>query len=437
VKLHLISFDDPSPPPCPMDGGVVNRGNPYPGLTPDGEFAVREMMRECMLLDIDHMSMASQYDLLGIGLDAGYPINSGHNNVRSATGGLTERQLVPAQYATLKHLGGMAGVGGARIDHASWLREARAVLAAMGDGGVVGFGTDSDGVSPLMAAPAPGTPPVVYSSSYPMSTLGSASWDYNDAGVVHYGMLSDFVHGLMQLDGGPQLVDNMMHGAQAFRDSWALAESRCSALATSAVARSALESQPQCPVGTSLRAACGVCLQPRDNCPVCDGGTSGCLPEPTCPAGRTRNAWGVCSAKPAPEDRLEAPLATKLSRSGPKGFSLAPGRYTLSVTGRSGTEMAFTLELAASSTGLTLKGKHERTSANGGFARGLWTLQWVVGKRVLMLLARPEPGRPLQGAFALHQQGAATVTGRFKLEAGVPPKGAQELERLRELVEKL
>ena len=46
-------------------------------------------------------------------LDAGYPINSGHNNLRSPLGGQTERQLTAAQYAQIASVGGLAGIGSA------------------------------------------------------------------------------------------------------------------------------------------------------------------------------------------------------------------------------------------------------------------------------------------------------------------------------------
>jgi microsomal dipeptidase-like Zn-dependent dipeptidase len=410
VKLHLINFDDMLGPPCPGDGGVVNRGSPDPGLTPDGVFAVQELMRQCMLLDVDHMSMASANDTLGVALDAGYPVNSGHNNVRSQSREHTERQLTEAQYGTIGQLHGMAGVGSANTDEVQWVAQAQSVLAALGDGGVIGFGTDSNGVSPLMLAPPVGVPPVVYSATYPKSALGPISWDYNDAGVAHYGMLSDFLQGVRQVDGGAAIVANMMQGAQAFHDTWARAESYCLAMLppdagmlTMAYHR-ALAVKDQCPDGTTYRLACNRCLKPRESCPACDGDAGTCLPLAPCPKGRSRNAFGVCSEKP----EVELP---KLSRSAPSGVTVAPGKYVLKLQ-----DVAFTVELQAAANAWTLRGKKSNVPAKGGFTGSLWVLQLTSGPRTLLLVARPEKGKALQGAFALHTPGGATVTGPFTLE---------------------
>jgi microsomal dipeptidase-like Zn-dependent dipeptidase len=410
VKLHLINFDDMLGPPCPMDGGVVNRGAPDPGLTPDGVFAVQELMRQCMLIDVDHQSMAAANDTLGIALDAGYPVNSGHNNVRSQAREHTERQLTEAQYGTIGQLHGLAGVGSANTDEVQWVAQAQAVLAALGDGGVIGFGTDSNGVSPLMVAPPPGAPPVIYSATYPKSAVGPISWDYNDAGVAHYGMLSDFLQGVRQVDGGAEIVANMMHGAQAFHDAWARAENYCLAqlppdagMLPMARVRP-LPAAMECPEGSHYRVACGRCLKPRESCPACDGDAGTCLPLAPCPKGRARNAFGVCSEK----SDVELP---KLSRNGPSGVTVTPGKYVLKLQ-----DSAFTIDLQAAPAPWTLRGKKSSVPAKGGFTGAMWVLQLTSGPRTLLLIARPEKGAPLHGGFALHTPGGATVTGPFTLE---------------------
>jgi microsomal dipeptidase-like Zn-dependent dipeptidase len=437
-KLHLISFDNPAPPPCPGDGGVLNRGTPTPGLTPDGVFAVQEMMRQCMLIDVDHASQASRLDLVALALDAGYPMNSGHNNVRSARGGQTERQLVPAQYAQLQQVHGLFGVGSARQNEADWLIEAQDVLNAAGDGGVVGFGTDSDGISPLMPPPPFGAPPVVYSSSYPASTLGGASWDYNDAGVAHYGMLSDFLKGLTQLDGGAALFANMMQGAQAFHDSWARAESFCGGpdAGSGPHHHLALVAAPngQCPDGTVMRPACHRCLRPRESCPVCDAdaGTDGCLARPPCPPDHPRNRWGVCSARPL-ADALEAPLVTKLAPASTRGATFKPGKYVVTLTAHDGKKAAFSFELkGGAGKPWTIAGKTAKAPASAGFIKDLWAMEWVTGPKLVMLVGRPGKDGAPEGGFVVHQPGAATVSGSFRLAPQSPDtlKGAEPFDKL-------
>jgi len=453
-KLHLFSLDDPSPPPCPLDGGVVNVGNPSPGLTPNGTFAVQELMRQCMMLDVDHMSQAAAIDLLNLVVDAGYPVNSGHNSVRGPLGGQTERQLTAAQYGQLQTTGGLAGVGGQNVDPATWVALSEEVLAALGDGGHLALGTDSNGISALMKAPASPGYEVTYSGTYPQSTLGSKSWDFNDAGVAHYGMLSDFLESVKKVDGGTAVVANLMRGAQAFYDGWARAEAACAALA--GVDAGAPPAPPgghhhhhflmsaQCPAGQMYRAACDRCLPLRANCPPCDEADAGagCVRQPVCPAGRTRNAWGVCSANAAADDAraLELPMGARMSRTPDGGAAVAPGRYFLTVTPEGAERPAvFSVELGEKQTGWELKGQKERLPATGGYVDGMWALQWNAGKKLVMLLAKPQRQGPLSGAFAVHRPGARTLTGDFTLERAGPKarKDALPLEKLGDLFDPL
>ncbi|MBL8955641.1 MAG: membrane dipeptidase [Myxococcaceae bacterium] len=451
-KLHLFSLDNPAPPPCPMDGGVVNVGATSPGLTPNGTFAVQEMMRQCMLMDVDHMSQAAANDMLSLAVSSGYPVNSGHNDVRGPLGGTTERQLTAPQYAKVQASGGMAGVGSARVDPATFVALSNEVLAALGDGGHVGFGTDSNGVSPLMGGPSPGTH-VTYSATYPMSTLGARTWDFNDAGVAHYGMLSDFLEGVKQVDGGPALVANMMQGAQAFYDTWAKAEAACAALAgvdagppPSPPAPSGhhhhhflkTTTEPQCPSGQLYRAACGQCLPLRANCPACeetDGG-AGCVRQPECPAGRTRNHWGVCTTTASEENtrQLDLPLGVKLAKTpANQGPVVTAGKYVLTVTPHgSATSTSFVMDLSEKPAGWEVKGATVKVPATGGYVDGLWTLHWKAGKQVVTLMVRP--GAELKGAFTAHKPNTKSVTGEVTLvKVRTAPKGVPGVEKLGDL----
>ena len=82
---------------------------------------------------------------------------------------------------------------------------------------------------------------MVYNASFPKSSSGSKSWDYNTDGVVHYGMLSDFVMdvrtapaaGSIGAQGvplgipGSELVDNQLNrSANYFWQMWQLIEAR-------------------------------------------------------------------------------------------------------------------------------------------------------------------------------------------------------------------
>jgi microsomal dipeptidase-like Zn-dependent dipeptidase/catechol 2,3-dioxygenase-like lactoylglutathione lyase family enzyme len=75
------------------------------------------------------------------------------------------------------------------------------------------------------------TPPIQYGSSLERSSqdMGSVgkTWDYNYQGVVHYGMLPDFLQAVQEAPTGRDLVNNnVMWGAQWFIDMWQAAENQ-------------------------------------------------------------------------------------------------------------------------------------------------------------------------------------------------------------------
>jgi microsomal dipeptidase-like Zn-dependent dipeptidase len=148
AKLGMLgdTYDPPIVPSCPAGIGMVNSL----GLTELGKAAIQEMMRQGMILDVDHMSQASVNDALSIAEAQRYPVNSGHNAVRRGAG--TERALTAAQYARIGRLHGMAGVGSAQTSDSDWLALYQDVAASLGRTDGIGFGTDASGLSPLMPA---------------------------------------------------------------------------------------------------------------------------------------------------------------------------------------------------------------------------------------------------------------------------------------------
>jgi hypothetical protein len=82
---------------------------------------------------------------------------------------------------------------------------------------------------------------VVYDASFPKSTSGSKSWDYNTDGVAHYGMLADFVRDVRTASSnnstgpggvplgvvGSELVDDHLNrSANYFWQMWERIEAR-------------------------------------------------------------------------------------------------------------------------------------------------------------------------------------------------------------------
>ncbi|HWY73995.1 MAG TPA: HYR domain-containing protein [Verrucomicrobiae bacterium] len=83
------------------------------GLSPLGVFAVQEMMKRGMMLDVDHMSETAVNDTFNIATNVpgGYPLNSGHNGYREMGVQNSENSRSINQLAILQPLGGLLGVG--------------------------------------------------------------------------------------------------------------------------------------------------------------------------------------------------------------------------------------------------------------------------------------------------------------------------------------
>ena len=271
--------------PCNTGVGQKNKL----GLTPTGIVAIKEMMRLGMLIDIDHMSQAAADNTLNLAQQFGYPVSSGHNGIRGSFGkdSQTERSLRPDQYATIGKLHGMAGVGSGGTYADQWRDSYNLVVQTMGAGAAAGFGTDTDGFAlgmppPKLAAgvPVPGPQhqqyeqcleapgckcvpvndrnpkpcinscaascnqrfpdaflhgggiklPVQYTDAFPRSTDGNKTWDYNNDGVAHYGMLSDFLQDIGNTPSGQAAIDNLMQGAEYFYQTWAIVEMKKTAI---------------------------------------------------------------------------------------------------------------------------------------------------------------------------------------------------------------
>lgn len=283
-KLGLASRLDPAnqpidPPIIPTEEnphkqctGMVNSH----GLTDLGSFAIKEMMRRGMLIDIDHMSEASREKALDIAdsvLPGYYPLNSGHSGLRCFNDlGCNERSLTAAEYGRIGKFHGMVGIGSADMTAFEWTQMYLAVIQAMGPSGVAGFGTDTNGFAKGMPSSTASfafittdaykscvlnlakptdciktyppvrtciqncghpLPPVEYNAAFPASvTIGqignnvvSRFWNYNTEGVAHYGMLPDFLQAVRSVPGGASMIkNNLMHGADYFFETWRLSE---------------------------------------------------------------------------------------------------------------------------------------------------------------------------------------------------------------------
>ena len=210
----------PSPPACPPGQGHRNTR----GLTAAGRELIDVLMRNAMLIDIDHMSERASDEALAQARDFpsgwGYPLVSGHNGARG--GGDGERALRSDQLEAIRDRGGMFGLGWARTDAGVFRNNLRVAHGLMGPGRVA-FGTDANGLEKLPAR-RPGS-----AVSMPWST-GGRSWDYNTDGVSNYGMLPEFVADLTALDGAVVAATDRANvaaisgAAESFARMWERAE---------------------------------------------------------------------------------------------------------------------------------------------------------------------------------------------------------------------
>ena len=408
AKLGMLgdAVDPPTVPTCPEGIGMVNS----PGLTDLGRPAIQEMMRQGMMIDVDHMSQASVNDALLIAEVERFPVNSGHNTVRRGTNS-NERSLTALQYQRIGKLHGMAGVGGANTDDQGWLAFYQDIAAQLGRTDGIGFGTDASGVSPLMAPPK--APRFAYSDDFPISSLGPTSWDYNTKGVAHYGLIADFVHGFSAVPGGADVATKLQTGAQFFYDTWRLVEQYRDAHHPDA--------------GTAVAAAV---LSPAAAAVAPATARAG---KPACPSGRVPDAWGTCirsGASPNKGQEAPAPFDATHGRA-----TLTPGAYTLglAVSGASTApdQAAFDVTIAVRDRRITLGGRGAG-KASGGFRKKRFVMRIDAGDHVLLLNGvAPEAGtlKGLDGSFVAHTPGKSAVTGTFVLHATAdlprPPRGTR------------
>jgi len=198
------------------------------GLTGLGKFAVLEMMKLGMIIDIDHMSDLSQNDTLDIAERLGndYPLNIGHNGLQNFRS--SERIASLNTVKRIAALKGVFGVGTAdseehTYDAQTFISSFNEVWTAMGGNsyGAVAIGTDVNGMERLPRA-SQGLSSATFYTNFPKSKTGNKEWDYTKEGVAHYGLMADFLRDVMQRS--PQTHENLMNSAEHFARMWEKAE---------------------------------------------------------------------------------------------------------------------------------------------------------------------------------------------------------------------
>ncbi len=190
------------------------------GLTGLGEYVIRKMMRKGMIVETDHMSMKARRRVLSILETAHYPgVISSHS------------WGDPGSQVRLQQLGGIVGpISSVSSQFADEWRFARANRNPHYFFGT-GFGSDING---LHSQPEPRPDASQNPVHYPFRSFdggsiirrqhsGTRVYDINTDGVDHYGLYPDWIEDL-RVVAGPQIVNDMANGAEAYLQMWARTE---------------------------------------------------------------------------------------------------------------------------------------------------------------------------------------------------------------------
>ena len=263
IKPYVLSTQDGHSLGYEYDGGQRNTR----GLTALGQVLLQELMARGMIFDVDHMSYNTRAAALDMAEAAHYPVVSGHSGFIDVCLGdkRHEGQQTRAEVDRIRNVGGMVSpiIAQGSIDTIeTWVRPdgtqiphvcggsintfAQAYLYAVEtmQGGAVAIGTDFNGFAGV-PGPTSGTdacpggvnnPNNVNLSglTYPFkaasgvemdrSQIGDKTFDINDDGLAHVGMLPDFVACLSALGVTDAELAPLLSSADAFVSMWAKAQ---------------------------------------------------------------------------------------------------------------------------------------------------------------------------------------------------------------------
>jgi len=236
------------------------------GLTPLGQGLLRKMMSRKAIIDIDHLSALATDTALTMAEGFDYPVVAGHTGFLATSIGnkRSEGQKTEAQLLRIRNLGGLVGPilhQGSKQEIATygsiandcsnssktWAQAYLYAVDRMQGGrlnGAVGLGSDFNGLAgqpgPRFggdACPGDSAPPaqsggVSYpfqpfgkEGSLPRSVVGQRSFDFNQDGLAHMGMLPDFVQDLRSLGMTDDQLRPLYSSAEAYIQMWERAES--------------------------------------------------------------------------------------------------------------------------------------------------------------------------------------------------------------------
>ncbi|MFS1526213.1 ricin-type beta-trefoil lectin domain protein [Microbulbifer sp. 2304DJ12-6] len=191
-------------------------------LTAMGKYLINRMIDKEMIIEVDHMSAGAFADTMEIVESRGYSgVISGHSNPK------LNGALSPLQQRLLNVGGVMFPYNGPSNYNISNINTIHAAVATTPYLAGVGIGTDTNGLAPQAGRSSTAdTNPVTYPFiSYDGRVIfdrqktGNRSFDLNNEGLAHYGLLADLVED-MRLNASPETMNAFFNSAEAYLQMW-------------------------------------------------------------------------------------------------------------------------------------------------------------------------------------------------------------------------
>ena len=191
------------------------------GITPFGVYLVNRMIDLNMIIDLDHLGSDTTNQVMQIVEARNYSgIVSSHSFMHSAKDGGTH-----VNKQKMLDLGGFVATYVQDAEGSGYARDLAAVkktpyLPA------VGIGTDTSGLSaqPGRRGSASHSPLVYpftteFGLAFDRQVSGTRTFDLNNEGLAHYGLLADLIEDTRQRQGG-EVYDALMNSAEGYLQMW-------------------------------------------------------------------------------------------------------------------------------------------------------------------------------------------------------------------------
>lgn len=205
-------------------------------VTDLGKYAIDKIMKKGFVLDIDHAEIRSKQYMLdeGARVSPNYPMVSGHGG----QGGINNAQA--------EQIVRQGGIIYPAIPNGKEFVDFQAKLRTIWDASgtdrpfSVGYGADTNGLRALPGPRGAGSEPVQYPfmlfrgpgwgpqfaaagidpiSVDMLSIPGGKTWNMDEQGMSHYGLVADFVEEV-RIEGGKPAIDALYNSAETYLQMW-------------------------------------------------------------------------------------------------------------------------------------------------------------------------------------------------------------------------